>query len=582
MEALSTPEAGQTSRVTPELDLLRLVVIGSVDDGKSTLIGRLLYELGAVYDDQVAHVRRASKNGELDFSYFTDGLKAEREQGITIDVAYRSATSAKRRFIIADTPGHAEYTRNMATGASTADLALILVDARLGVLPQTRRHAYLASLLGVQSLAVAINKMDLVDYDEQVFRSVQQALGAFVDKLGFEQVTALPVSATRGDNVVRPARDRMPWYTGPSLLEFLDSTQVNRPRPEAPFRLPVQTVLRAEGDYRAFAGQVAAGTVRALDRVVVLPSGQAAQVAGIDSWGEARPSATAPLSVALRLTEHLDVGRGDVIAHATDAPSVTSRFSATIVWLDETPFDAARRYLLKHTTRTVPASLSLKGGTLVLETLETTPSSKLELNDVGLVAVVTRRPIVADRYADNRTTGAFILIDPLSNATVAAGVITHIDPAPKQTASGAEGGRGLLVGGRRRVARPTPGRGPRRPRRVALVATGRPEALEACRGAGLVTVVVEPGPHPSSTRPSPPPSTSSASGRSCEVRHEGLVASVTAALASAPPRFWSRPAPRRPPPARSVRLAAAGVGHHGLAARAFAPPPRGRGSVFVA
>jgi bifunctional enzyme CysN/CysC/sulfate adenylyltransferase subunit 1 len=404
--------------------LVRFVVVGSVDDGKSTLIGRLLYEANGLFEDQVAHARRASKQqgDEIDFSLFTDGLKAEREQAITIDVAYRYFATSRRKYIIADTPGHLQYTRNMVTGASTADVAIILIDARLGVLPQSRRHAYLASLLGIPHLAVAINKMDLVDFDLAVFERIRDEFQRFASSLRFASVHFFPISARAGDNVVARS-ERTPWHSGGTILDFLESVPVGAPAREAPFRFPVQYVLRPNLDYRGFAGQVASGEVRVGDEVVVLPSRRRTRVKAIDTYDGRCAAAWAPLSVTLRLEDEVDVSRGDLIARPDEAPNATTAFDATLVWMAEKPLQPERSYLLKHTTRSVTARVEEVRSRIDLESLQEVRAETLGLNEIGQVRVRCVRPIVVEAYARNRSTGAFVLIDALTNATVAAGMI---------------------------------------------------------------------------------------------------------------------------------------------------------------
>jgi bifunctional enzyme CysN/CysC len=436
-------------------ELLRLVVVGSVDDGKSTLIGRLLYECDSLFDDQISAVQRASAKraaaaaqaqqggppatealaeglraaagGEqpeeqIDFSLFTDGLRAEREQGITIDVAYRYFSTPRRKVIVADTPGHLQYTRNMATGASTADAAVILVDARLGVLPQTRRHAYIASLLGIPYLAVAVNKMDMVGFDRAVFERIGAELADFARPLGFTQIRLFPVSARQGDNITRPSA-RTPWHEGGTLLGWLESLPHARRQEEAPFRFPVQYVLRPHQDYRGFAGQIASGTVRVGDEVLVLPSQRKTRVEAIDTFDGSHPEGSAPASVTLRLADEVDVSRGDVIAHLPQPPSALHRLEAMLVWFGEQPLDPSRRYLVKHTTRTVPATIEQILWRKDLEQLSEVPAETLGLNDIGKVRLVCKRPLLCDPYRDNRRTGAFIVIDGLTHDTVAAGMI---------------------------------------------------------------------------------------------------------------------------------------------------------------
>jgi bifunctional enzyme CysN/CysC/sulfate adenylyltransferase subunit 1 len=415
-----------------EKELLRLAVVGSVDDGKSTLIGRLLYECNGLFEDQVAAVKRASAGEEIDFSLFTDGLRAEREQGITIDVAYRYFSTRRRKVIVADTPGHLQYTRNMATGASTADAAVILVDARLGILAQTRRHAYIASLLGIPYLAVAINKMDLMDFDPQVFERLATEFGAFARTLGFEQVRFFPISARAGDNITVPS-GRTPWHDGETLLGWLESLPHQRRLEGAAFRFPVQYVLRPNLDYRGFAGQIASGTVRVGDEVVVYPSKRRTHIASIDTFEGSLPEASAPSSVTLRLADEVDVSRGDLIAHVEQPPTALHQLEAMLVWFGEKPLDSSHRYLVKHTSKYVPAHIEQVLWRKELEDLSELPSASLSLNDIGKVRLVCKRPLVCDPYRDNRRTGAFIVVDPLTNDTVAAGMILG--------ASGEEGGQ---------------------------------------------------------------------------------------------------------------------------------------------
>jgi sulfate adenylyltransferase large subunit len=415
-------------------DLLRFSTAGSVDDGKSTLIGRLLYDTQSVYDDQVRSIQGKGTTlpGVLDLALLTDGLRAEREQGITIDVAYRYFSTARRKFIIADTPGHEQYTRNMATGASTASLAIVLVDARKGVLIQSRRHACITALLGVRHIVVAVNKMDLVNYDQQTFNSIRQDFTAFFDQLGDltpAHLYFVPVSALAGDNVVR-ATAAMPWYTGPSLLELLEQVPAAEAGAEAPFRMAVQRVLRPTHDFRGFAGQIASGTVSPGDRVTVLPSGRTSRVRSIVTFDGNLPAAQAPQSISITLEDELDISRGDMIV-APDAPATTTdRFTASLVWMDGQPLDLARRYLLKHTSRTVNAHVTTVHYRLDVATLEHQPTATLALNAIGVVEVKTVQPLTVDRYTTNRITGSFVLIDPITNATVAAGMIRDASPTP--------------------------------------------------------------------------------------------------------------------------------------------------------
>ena len=398
--------------------LLRICTAGSVDDGKSTLIGRLLYDSQSVYEDQVHSVEKASKNrnaGPIDFSLFTDGLRAEREQGITIDVAYRYFATARRKFILADTPGHEQYTRNMATGASTADVAILLIDARNGVRVQSKRHAKIARMLGISDFVLAINKMDLVDYDRDVYEKIQDDFEEF---LTGASVHAIPMSALNGDNVITRS-DRTPYFDGLPLLEYLETVQVHRNLPAAPFRFPVQLVARPDQDFRGYAGQIASGIVRVGDRVTSWPSGASASVTRIVTYDGDLDMAFAPMSVTLTLDHEIDTSRGDVLT--LEPAFVGQKFEAEVVWMDEKPLDPGRVYLLKQGTCTVTAEVN----------------HALVLNQIGTVQVSTARPIVFDRYAENRGTGSFILIDPGTQFTCGAGMImdpireaSHLQAAP--------------------------------------------------------------------------------------------------------------------------------------------------------
>jgi bifunctional enzyme CysN/CysC len=410
-------------------DLLRFVSVGSVDDGKSTLIGRLLHDTQGVYEDQLAAVRAASKGrgaGEIDFSLITDGLKAEREQGITIDVAYRYFSTEKRKFIIADTPGHIQYTRNMVTGASTANVALILIDARLGVLQQSRRHGYIASLLGIPHLAVCVNKMDLVGYDQSVYDGICANFLEFCEGLGFKDVTFFPISALKGDNVVVHS-DETPWHDGGTVLEYLDTVPIASDRNLENFRLSVQYVLRPHLDYRGFAGQIDSGRIQAGDEVLALPSGKRTRVQGIDVFEGELSEATTPLSVTLRLEDEIDISRGDMLCHPADLPHVGRSFDAHIVWMNERELDTEKTYIVKHTTHTVRAQVAKLHWKKDMDTLEEVPTKGLALNEIGRATVTCHRALYYDAYTHNRQTGAFILIDSLTNETVAAGMIIGDD-----------------------------------------------------------------------------------------------------------------------------------------------------------
>ncbi len=417
-------------------ELLRFVTVGSVDDGKSTLIGRLLHDTHGVYEDQLKAVKRASSRAglEIDFSLFTDGLKAEREQGITIDVAYRYFSTAKRKFIIADTPGHVQYTRNMATGASTANVAIILIDARLGILQQSRRHAYIASLLGIPHLTVCVNKMDLEGYAQAVFDRISRNFSDFVKPLGFKQVTFIPVSALAGDNVVHRSPNT-PWYDGRTLLEHLETVPVAEDINHRDFRFPVQYVLRPDLDYRGFSGTIASGVVRRGDPIQVLPSGKTSTIVAIDTADGELDSAHAPMSVTLRLAQEIDISRGDMLVHPHNLPSAGRRFDAMLVWMSERALDRQKSYLLKHTTQMVRAEVEQVAYTTNLETLKQEPATRLELNDIGRVTITCHRPLFFDGYAANRHAGAFILVDSLTNNTVAAGMILAGDASPEPRAS---------------------------------------------------------------------------------------------------------------------------------------------------
>ena len=410
--------------------LLRFITCGSVDDGKSTLIGRLLYDTRMIFDDQLAALKADSKRvgtqgGDIDFALLVDGLAAEREQGITIDVAYRFFATDKRKFIVADTPGHEQYTRNMVTGASTADLAVILVDARKGLLTQTRRHSYLAKLIGIGRIVLAVNKMDLVGYDRATFDAIAADYAAFAESIGLANVTAIPISGFRGDNVAARSA-AMPWYAGPTLIEHLETVEVDGDATtRQPFALPVQWVNRPDLDFRGFAGQIARGTVRAGDRVRVLPSGKLSTVDRIVTFDGDLPKAVAGQSVTLTLTDEIDCARGDVIAVADAPPEVSDQFSATIVWMDDTPMLPGRPYLIKIGTQTVSATLRAPDHRIDVNTLQRLSARTLNLNDIGVLDFATDRPIVFTPYADSVDLGGFILIDRATNATVGAGMIRH-------------------------------------------------------------------------------------------------------------------------------------------------------------
>ncbi|WP_372498098.1 sulfate adenylyltransferase subunit CysN [Xanthomonas vesicatoria] len=407
--------------------LLRFITCGSVDDGKSTLIGRLLYDSKRLFDDQLAALesdsRRHGTQGEgIDYALLMDGLAAEREQGITIDVAYRYFDTDQRKFIVADCPGHEQYTRNMATGASTADVAVVLVDARKGVLAQTRRHSYIVSLLGIRHVVLAVNKMDLVDYDADVFTTIAEGYRALAAQLGIADVQCIPLSALDGENLSSPST-RMPWYSGPHLLQYLEAVQVEAPEAGSGFRLPVQWVNRPNSQFRGYAGTIAAGQVRVGDAVVVVPSGRRSQVAAVlDANGEAA-SARAGQAVTLTLRDEIDISRGDIIAAIDDPPEVADQFAAHLLWMDDAALLPGRPYWLKIGTRTVNVSISEIKHKVDVNTQERLAAKRLELNEVGYCNLALDEPIAFAPYARNRVLGGFILIDRQSNATVAAGTL---------------------------------------------------------------------------------------------------------------------------------------------------------------
>jgi len=405
-------------------ELLRFVAVGSVDDGKSTLIGRLLYDAHGIYEDQLKAAKRATKmeGVEVDLSLFTDGLKAEREQGITIDVAYKYFSTKKRKFIIADTPGHVQYTRNMVTGASTANVAIILIDARYGVLEQSRRHATIASMLGIPHMCVAINKMDLKDYSRETYESIAKDFRAFTSSLGFKDVTCVPVSATLGVNVSSHS-DKTPWYKGPTVLSYLEDVPIAGDVNLSDFRYPVQFVLRPNLNYRAFAGQIASGVIRKGDPIMVMPSGKQSTVKAIDTYEGELEEAFAPMSVAIRLEHEVDVSRGDMLVLPTNRPLVGRQLEADLVWLHERPLDTEKSYILKHTTQMVRVQVDSIESKLNLQTLAHEKADGLGLNDIARVSLTCRRALYFDAYNKNRATGAFVLVDSLSNITVAAGMI---------------------------------------------------------------------------------------------------------------------------------------------------------------
>ncbi|MGA3798515.1 sulfate adenylyltransferase subunit CysN [Pseudomonas fluorescens] len=408
--------------------LLRFITCGSVDDGKSTLIGRLLYESKALFEDQLGQLEADSKRlgtqgDELDFALLVDGLSAEREQGITIDVAYRFFATDKRKFIVADTPGHEQYTRNMVTGASTADLAVILIDARQGLLTQTRRHSYLVSLLGIRKVVVAINKLDLVGFSQAVFERIETDYRAFAAQIGLQDIQCIPLSALRGDNMLE-ASANTPWYQGPTLLQHLENVPLEQARQvEAAFRLPVQWVNRPNLDFRGYCGNVVAGSVNVGDRIRVLPSGQQSEVTAIFGSAGEQQQALCNQAVTLVLKDDIDISRGDLIALADAPPAVADQFEATLVWMDDEPMLPGRPYLMKIGCRTIGMSCANLKHRVDVNSLEHLAAKTLELNGIGVCNLHLDRPIAFDAYADNRDTGGFIVIDRLSNRTVGAGML---------------------------------------------------------------------------------------------------------------------------------------------------------------
>ncbi len=434
-------------------EMLRFTTAGSVDDGKSTLIGRLLHDTKSVYEDQLAAVKKSrvnrAANGHVDFSLLTDGLKAEREQGITIDVAYRYFSTARRKFIIADTPGHEQYTRNMATGASTADVAIILIDAKAfakagGLLPQSRRHTYIASLLGIPHVVAAVNKMDLVEYSQQSFDAIRREFEALCGQLGLAGVEMIPVSALEGDNVVAPSA-AMPWYAGPTLLEYLETVPLALAKTTGPMRFPVQLVMRPDANFRGFAGQVARGTLRAGERVMALPSRRETIVRRIVTYDGDLAAASFPQSITVELEDEIDLSRGEMLVAAESVgeglPEISNRFRAMVVWMHEEPLVVGRTYFAKHTTRTVRATVSAIRYRVNVNDLDEVASDCIAMNEIAEVEFETNLPLFFDAYHENRTMGAAILIDALTNATVGAAMIL----APVDAVEGVTGIGGVSV-----------------------------------------------------------------------------------------------------------------------------------------
>jgi len=426
-DALIASDIGAYLAQHQSKSLLRFITCGSVDDGKSTLIGRLLYDSKMIFEDQLAALEADSKRlgtqgQEIDFALLVDGLAAEREQGITIDVAYRFFATEKRKFIVADTPGHEQYTRNMVTGASTADLAVILIDARKGVLTQTRRHSFLAHLIGIRHIVLAVNKMDLVGYDQAKFDDIVADYREFATSIGIDEFTAIPISGFKGDNITA-ASDNTPWYTGPALIAHLEEVPVGSAGEDRPFRMPVQWVNRPNLDFRGFAGTIASGTIKPGDKVRVLPSGRTSSVARIVTFDGDLAEAGRDQSVTLTLTDEIDCSRGDVIVAAGNPSEVADQFSATIVWMDQQPLLPGRSYWLKLGTQTVSATIREPEHAIDVNTLAKLSTRTLALNDIGVAEVVTDRGVVFEPYTEDHDLGGFILIDKITNATVAAGMI---------------------------------------------------------------------------------------------------------------------------------------------------------------
>ena len=408
-------------------ELLRLLTCGSVDDGKSTLIGRLLYDTKMIYEDQLAAIQRDSvtqgtTGGEFDPALLTDGLRAEREQGITIDVAYRYFSTAKRKFIIADTPGHEQYTRNMATGASTCDLAIILIDARKGLLEQSKRHSFITSLLGIKHVIVAINKMDLVEYSQEVFEKIRSDYTDFAARLAVDDVHFIPISALRGDNLVDLSLN-MEWYNGSTLMHMLENVHIASDRNLVDFRFPVQYVTRPNLDFRGYCGTISSGLVRKGDEILVLPARKKSRIRSIVTFEGERDEAFAPLAVTLTLEDEIDISRGDMLVHPGNLPRQEDRFDAVVVWMSEDPMVPGKEYLVKHTTVTVPASIATLRYKFDIHTLSRLDAPTLRLNEIGRCQLDTKRSLIIDGYRKNRSTGAFILIDRMTNITVGAGMI---------------------------------------------------------------------------------------------------------------------------------------------------------------
>ncbi|MCF7878999.1 MAG: sulfate adenylyltransferase subunit CysN [Candidatus Omnitrophica bacterium] len=410
-----------------EKDLLRLVTAGSIDDGKSTLIGRLLYESKGIYKDQLTSIEDiAKKKGEkeIDLSLLVDGLKSEREQGITIDVAYRYFSTQKRKFIIADSPGHVQYTRNMVTAASTADLAVIIIDARKGVLEQTKRHSFIATLLDIPHILVLVNKMDLVGYSEDVYEKIKEDYLQFASRLPTHDIQIKPISALRGDMVVKKGNN-MNWYDGRTFLHYLESVNIVSDRNLIDFRFPVQTVIRPNLDFRGYAGRIESGVIKVGDDIAVLPSGKKSRIKSIETYDRKLDKAFTPQSVVLTLENHIDISRGDMLIRQRNVPEIRDELEAEVCWMAEEPMEEGGEYLIKHTTNTVPVILKELRYKIDINTLHREEKTELGLNDIGRVIIKAQKPIFFDPYVRNHKTGSFIIIDELTNATVGAGIIWY-------------------------------------------------------------------------------------------------------------------------------------------------------------
>jgi bifunctional enzyme CysN/CysC len=471
-------------------DMLRFLTCGSVDDGKSTLIGRLLADTKLVYEDQLEALQRDSDKvgnagkGEIDYALLMDGLKSEREQGITIDVAYRYFSTSKRTFIIADTPGHEQYTRNMATGASNCNLAIILVDARHGVITQTKRHSFLVSLLGIKHVIVAVNKMDLVDYSEEAFNKIRSDYSNFVSKMDLRDIQFVPISALRGDNVVDRS-ENMPWYEGSPILSCLENVHIASDRNLIDFRFPVQCALRPNLDFRGFAGTVASGIVRAGDEVMVLPSGKRSTVKDIVTLDGNLKEAYAPMAVTLTLEDEIDISRGDVLVHPGNVPTVTSEFEAMLVWMHEDGLDTKRQYLIRTTAGYVPGMITDLRYRVDVNTLHRSDAETLELNEIGRVRVSCTRPMALDAYRNNAATGSFVVVDRLTNLTVAAGMVRTAKVAEEPAEAGTTAGASLITPAQRKALMGQDG--------AVVWLTGLPKAGKSPVAVALEKLLIENG-----------------------------------------------------------------------------------------